>query len=633
MTSEKIRGYEFGPFRLMPAEKRLLRDGDPVQLTPKAFDLLVVLVQRAGHLVEKSELMNRVWPDSFVEEANLSVKMSELRRALGESSNENIYIETVPRRGYRFVAGVREFEDAGKVAESTTTSGNEGGLRTKGVWLAGVAALLIAAALLVGFNVGGSRNTLFGKPEPLPIRALAVLPLENLSGDPSQDYFADGMTEALITDLAKISDLRVMSRAAVMKYKGTRPVPAEIGRDLNVEGMITGSVIRAGDRVRIAVQLIDAPTGGNLWASTYERELRDVLSLQDEITRDVVGRIRTGLNQPAPARSESRASVNPEAFDHYLRGRFYLNRQNREDNESAIAALEKSVAADPAFAAAHAELAQAYVWKLFLFDPKDERRLAEKAFLSSEKALALDPDLAVAYLARGRLLWTPANHFPHEKAIKEYRRALSLDPNLDEARNQLALVYYHIGALDEAMRESQMAIATNPANNLAQLRIGQTLSAQGKHAEALAVFNGLPAEVNPALIGHQTVWALVNLGRLDEAGAMLERLIEKFPEDTGGVYTSIQAVLAASRGDDRLANQKIGEAIERGKGFGHFHHTAYHIACAYARLNRKAEAIKWLESAATDGFPCYPMFERDTNLDNLRNDEAFVDLLAKLKQQ
>jgi tetratricopeptide (TPR) repeat protein len=325
--------------------------------------------------------------------------------------------------------------------------------------------------------------------------------------------------------------------------------------------------------------------------------------------------------------------VNPEAYDHYLRGKFYLHRQTEEENEAAIAALESAVTVDPGFAAAHAELAQAYVWRLFLFDPKDERRLSEKAFLASEKALALDPDLAVAYLARGRLLWTPANHFPHDKAIQEYRRALSLDPNLDEARNQLALVYYHIGALDDAIRESRKAIATNPANNLAQLRIGQVLNAQGKYAEALEVLSGLPQEVNPALIGHQSAWALLTLGRTDEASAMVEELKGKFPEDTGGVLTSIQAMLAASKGDVTLAEQNIKIAIERGKGFGHFHHTAYHIACAYAHLNRRAEAIKWLEAAANDGFPCYPMFEQDPNLDTLRGDPDFLNLLHRLKQQ
>ena len=295
-------------------------------------------------------------------------------------------------------------------------------------------------------------------------------------------------------------------------------------------------------------------------------------------------------------------------------------------------ALERAVAIDPTFAAAYAELAQAYVWKLYLFAP-EERQWAEKAFVAAEKALALDPDLAVAHLARGRLLWTPANHFPHEKAIREYRRALELNPNLDEARNQLALVYCHIGAFDEALQESHKAVTTNPNNNLAQFRTGQTLNFQGKYEQALSVLRAIPREVNPALVGHQIAWALFNLGRREEASATLEQLLRDYPEDSGGLFTSVQAVLAASAGQERVAEDKIKSAVERGRGFGHFDHTAYHIACAYALMNKPEPAIKWLEAAAEDGFPCYPLFERDTNLDNLRQDARFVTFLAKLRQQ
>ena len=635
MTSRNSRIYEFGPFKLVPAEKQLLRDADLVSLTPKSFDLLVVLVENAGHLVEKSELMNRVWPDSFVEEANLSVKMSELRRALGEGANENQYIETVPRRGYRFVAEVSKRShgpDSEKPGDENFNV-DEGRPTLPWFWPVAVAGVLIVAGLFYFLNIGGLRKAASDPSEPVLIRSLAVLPLENLSGDASQDYFADGMTEALITGLAKVSDLRVMSRASVMPYKVDRPGLPEIGRRLGVDGILTGSVIRSGDRVRITVQLIEAATDRNIWANSYERDLRDVLSLQDEVTRGVVGRIREGLTSPAQARSGTPAPVNPEAYDHYLRGKFYLHTQTEVENEAAIAALENAVAVDPGFAAAHAELAQAYVWKLFLFDPGDERRLAEKAFLASEKALALDPDLAVAYLARGRLLWTPANHFPHDKAIQEYRRALSLDPNLDEARNQLALVYNHVGAFDEAMHELETAVASNPGNSLARFRIGETLLFQGKYEEALASLRGVPNQTNPALVGHQTVWALFNLGRKDEADATLKQFMADHPDVNSSLLDSIQALMAATDGRHADAEKHIDRATGRGKGFGHFHHTSYHIACAYAQMDRPVEAIKWLETTAATGFPCYPLFLHDKNLDRLRGDKAFQDFLSKMKQQ
>jgi TolB-like protein/DNA-binding winged helix-turn-helix (wHTH) protein/Flp pilus assembly protein TadD len=646
--------YEFGPFRLIPEERQLLRDNQPVPLTPKSFDLLVVLVENSGHLIEKAELMKRVWPDSFVEEANLSVNMSALRRSLGEGPNEHQYVETVPRRGYRFVADVKEQRNERMESASSELSeadiGNrpiadEARLTTSpfvsptshsGIysrrWLIVLVGLLLVSALLVGLNAGGLRERLLGKSDPVHIQSLAVLPLENLSGDTSQDYFADGMTESVITELAKIGALRVMSRPSVMQYKGTRKPMSELARELNVDAVLTGSVMRSGERVRITVQLAHAATGRNLWADSYERDLRDVLTLQREVTRDIVSEIRIKLTPQQQGQFGNARPVNPEAYDHYLRGRFYLNRQTKDDNEAAITALERAVATDPTFAAAYAELAQAYSWKLFLFTP-GEKQLAEKAFVAAEKAIALDPDLAVAHLARGRLLWTPANRFPHEKAIQEYRRAVTLNPSLDEARNQLALVYCHIGAFDEALRESREAVATNPTNNLAQFRIGQTLNLQGKYQQALSALQAIPQEANPQLVGHQIVWALINLGRKEEASATVEKFLKDYPEDNGGLFTGQQAVLAASAGQEDIAEEKIKSAVERGKGFGHFHHTAYYIACAYARMNKHDQAVKWLQVAAEDGFPCYRLFESDTNLDNIRQDARFLTFMAKLRQQ
>ena len=645
--------YEFGPFRLVPAEKQLLRDGRAVPLTPKSFDLLVTLVENAGHLVEKGELMSRVWPDSFVEEANLSVKMSELRRALGEGASENQYIETVPRRGYRFVAEVTErpasravSDDQGDVETRVTeeeiapdpdqTSSPAPlamGLLRRFWPVAAVAVIFVIAALLVATKVGDMRGRLSAPTDAAPIRSLAVLPLENLSGDAAQDYFADGMTEALISDLGKIEELRVISRPSVMQYKGSRRPPSEISRELNVEALLTGSVVRAGDRVRIFVHLIDIANGQNLWTHSYERDLRDVLALQDEVTRDIIARIRIKLQPPDQDKFRTAAPVVPEAYDHYLRGKFYLHRQTREDNEAAIAALENAVAADPTFAGAHAELAQAYVWKLFLFDPEQERKWSEKAFLASEKALALDPDLAVAYLARGRLLWTPTNHFPHDKAIQEYRKALARDPNLDEARNQLALVLNHIGAFEQALQELERAVATNPGNSLARFRIGETFLFQGRYEEALSSLRGVPNQANPALVGHQIVWALFNLGRTDEAASTLAQFVRDHPNENRALLTSIEAVMAASAGRKDEAKELIEAAKAKGQGFGHFHHTAYHIACAYARMGEPLEAIKWLETAAADGFPCYKLFIRDTNLDNLRSDPRFQAFLDAQKRQ
>lgn len=644
MSKRESHSFEFGAFRVIPAERQLLRGEEPVPLTPKTFDLLVLLVENSGHLMEKTELMKRLWADSFVDEANLSVNMSALRRALGEGANENHYIETVSRRGYRFVAPVQEFPAEASAASAGESLANDdrspdppsaGAAPTqsetpRGRWATLFAGVVVLAAL-VAMTAGGFRERFWAGSHAFEVDSIAVLPLASSSADPSRDYFEEGITEALINELAEVDALRVISRSAVMPYKNKRKTTAQIGRELNVDAVMTGSVSRARERVVIALQLVHVRTGRIVWEASYERDLRDVLRVVGEVRRGIVDKLK--LPQPPQgAREASIQRVNPEAYDHYLRGQFHLHRQNARDNEAAIAALERAVTIDSRFAAAHAELAQAYVWKLYLFSP-DEPQWAEKAFVAAEKALALDPDLAVAYLARGRILWTPANRFPHEKAIREYRRALALNPSLDEARNQLALVYSHVGAFDAALEEARKAELINPSNTLAQFRVAQTFNFQGRHEEALAALERLPQEVNPALIGHQMAWALFNLGRHAEAAAKLEQLLHDYPADTGGVFTSMQAVLAASSGDARLAEKKIAAAIDLGKGFGHFHHTAYHVASAYALMNKSDQAVKWLQVTADDGFPCYPLFERDPTLDTIRADARFVAFMASLKDQ
>jgi len=497
--------------------------------------------------------------------------------------------------------------------------------------------ILIFTALIGTLIIAGLASALFFRQSSTPapqieIKSLAVLPMSNLSGDPAQDYFADGMTDTLIAGLAQVGALRVISRTSVMQYKGSPKPLAEIARELNVDAIVEGSVQRFGERVQVNVQLIHATSDLHLWSETYNRDLRDVLTLQNEVARAVTQAIQIKPTPQEQMRLTQARPINPAAYDYFLRGRFYLNRQTKADNETAIEMFDRAIATDPTFAAAHAELAQACIWRLFLFTP-DEKQWEEKAFVAVEKALSLDSDSAEAHLARGRFLWTPSNHFPHDKAIQEYRRALGLNPSLDEARNQLALVYGHVGLLDEALQELEKGLAINPSNTLARFRVGETLLFQGKYEQALAALRNVPREVNPALVGHQIVWALFNLGRKEEASTTLEQFLRDYPEDNRGLYTSLQAVFSASAGQERVAEEKIKFAVERGKGFGHFHHTAYHIACAYAHMNKPAQAIKWLEVAAGDGFPCYPLFETDPNLNNLRQDARFVTLLAKLRQQ
>ncbi|HEX6729294.1 MAG TPA: protein kinase [Pyrinomonadaceae bacterium] len=496
-------------------------------------------------------------------------------------------------------------------------------------WILLLTTLVIGIALITAFATG-----LFRRSPPVeitPINSIAVLPMKNIS-EPAQEYFADGMTETLIAGLAKVSALRVISRTSAMQYKASNKTLEQIARELNVDAVVEGSVQRVGERVKINVRLIDIRSGQTLLSQDYDRDLRNILMLQSEVAQDVTQRIHVALTPQEQTRLAVANPINPEAYDYLLRGRFYLNRQTMADNQTAIEMFDRSVAIDPNFALAQAELAQACVWRFFLFTP-DEKQWEEKAFVAVQKALSLDKDLAEAHLARGRLLWTPSNHFPHDEAIQEYRRALELNPNLDEARNQLALVYGHVGLLDEALQELDKAVAVNPSNTLARYRIGETNLFQGNYEQALKVLQSVPKEANPSLVGHQIVWALFNLGKNDEAAATLEQFLKDYPEDNRGLFTSLQAVFAASAGQPDIAEAKIKRAIERGKGFGHFHHTAYHIACAYALMNNVEESMKWLEMTANDGMPCYPLFEHDKNLNNLRKDPRFNTFLARLKEQ
>jgi TolB-like protein/lipopolysaccharide biosynthesis regulator YciM len=405
------------------------------------------------------------------------------------------------------------------------------------------------------------------------IKSLAVLPLEDLSGGQAQDYFADGMTEALITDLARIGALRVISRTSVMRYKGERRPLPEIARELNVDAVIVGSVLRSGDRVRISAQLIHAASDQHLWAESYERDMRDILALQSEVARRIAQEIRIKLTPEQQARLANVRPVNPEAYDYYLRGKFHSGRTNKLDNETAIAMLEHAVAIDTTFAAAYAGLARAYATKAFSFSP-DEKQWEEKAFVAVEKALSLDPDLAEAHVARGDLLWTPSNRFPHERAIQEYQQALASNPNLDEAHAHLGYVYFHIGLLGKALDELQKALAVNPGNNNARMRIGIDLLYQGKYEPALAILDGIPIETNPSVWNFQTAWALFHLGRKEEAAARVEQYLRNNPKDEGGVVTSMKAILAAAAGNEGEAKEAIKSAVEIGKGFLHFHHTA-----------------------------------------------------------
>jgi eukaryotic-like serine/threonine-protein kinase len=336
---------------------------------------------------------------------------------------------------------------------------------------------------------------------------------------------------------------------------------------------------------------------------------------------------------PKKAPLSGAVSTNSAAYDAYLRGKVNVSSENPENNETAIKLFQQAIANDPNFAAAYAQLARAYSIKARLFAPGAEKnKLNEDAEVAVEKALAIDPNLAEGHFAQGLILWTPYKRFPHEQAIHAYQRAIELNPNFDEAHHQLGYVYLHIGLLDKGWQELQKALAINPGNTLARFRLGQIQMCRAKYEEAFQIFDTTPIEKNPG-VGAYKSNALFRLGRNEEASVLIEQLLKDYPKDEGGLVTSVKAMMLAKAGKQHEAEVAIQHAVEIGRGFIHFHHTSYNIASAFALMHQPAPALKWLQVTAEEGFPNYPLFEGDANLDNLRKDPGFVSFMEKLKQQ
>jgi len=324
---------------------------------------------------------------------------------------------------------------------------------------------------------------------------------------------------------------------------------------------------------------------------------------------------------------------NAQAYDLYLRANMLVNqRQNRENDSVAITLFERIVALDPSFAAAQAGLARAYALRVTEFAPGDTAAL-ERARVAAEKALRLDPNLAEAHQAQARLLWGPANHFFHERAIQEDRRALSLDPNMDRAHQHLGNIYLHIGMLDEAIAELQKTLAISPREDNALRRIAETRTYQGRYQDGLKILSQVDPDANPPYWHYQMALLLLHLGRRDSAFAVIRNCLRAHPDDRGGVVTSARAVWFALGGDAHRAEQDIRTAVQKGKGYIHFHHAGFHIALAYALLQRPDSAVQWLRQVAEGGFPCYPLFEREPFLDNVRTDPGFVAFMREQKVQ
>jgi TolB-like protein/DNA-binding winged helix-turn-helix (wHTH) protein len=352
--------YEFGPYRLDPEEKVLMRDGQALPIPPKDLDTLLVLIERAGHIVEKDELLEKVWPGVFIEENNLARRIFNLRQVLGEGPDGHQYIETVPKRGYRFIGILRERGEVADPAASTPTISGppQAVARTepkRTLWLWALAAVLVLAAGLLGQYFWLARRS------PPQRVMLAVLPFENLSGDANEDYFSDGLTEEMIAQLGQVqpSRLGVIARTSIVRYKHTKEPIAQIGQELGVGYVVEGSVRRGGGRVRITAQLIQAAQQTHVWAETYEQPLDDVLRIQREIAQKITNSLSIEL-LPGGTASDANPHLNLESYDKYLLGLHELGQGTKESVAKAIQYFQEAIEKDPKDARLYSALSQAY---------------------------------------------------------------------------------------------------------------------------------------------------------------------------------------------------------------------------------------------------------------------------------
>ena len=517
--------YEFGHFRMDPSRKLLLRDGEPVTLTSKAFEMLLLLVERGEQVVSKDELMKALWPDSFVEESNLTQHISILRKALGETPQDHRYILTFPSRGYRFaesvrvvtkdgvdlagenttlkpgeivgpetqelrgpsVAGQRKGESTRRESKPSSSGRGSASWRRRARWVGTAAvALTLAAGLAWWLYASHAGRQSTGSATTGRRKMLAVLPFQNLSNDPAQEYFSDGLTEETITDLGELNPekLGVIARTSAMAYKHTDKTIAEIGRELGADYILEGSVRREGGTARVSAQLIRVNDQTHLWAHNYEREVTGLLALQNELGTAIAQQVQIELEPKRGPRLTRKPAPNTESYENYLQGLFFLNKRTYDDENKSVEFFEQSTEKDPGFAPAYAGLANAYL-ALSIFSPE---RFFPKAASAATRALELDDDLAEAHAALGA---EKADfEFDWQGADRELRRAIELNPNSALAHFFLSSYYLNpLGNSEQAIAEMKKALELDPLSPIFNAYLGLDYFYARQYDQALFQYN------------------------------------------------------------------------------------------------------------------------------------------------
>jgi TolB-like protein/DNA-binding winged helix-turn-helix (wHTH) protein/Flp pilus assembly protein TadD len=630
----------FGTFEVSFQSGEIRRSGLRIRVQQQPMKLLEILLEHPGEVVTREELRSRVWPDeSFGDfDQALNIAIGKLRSALGDSAENPRFIETLPKRGYRFIADVSvvDADARPKRPESVARdlSVTDPGQKIQGIGLAvapqrrlwptrqiiGALALVIIIVSLSILSIWRFRSR---TPASTGIRSIAVLPLENLSGDSSQNYFADGMTDELITDLAQISALRVISRTSVMAYKGARKPLPQIARELNVDAVVEGTVLRSGDQVRITAQLIEAATDKHLWSQSYEGELQDTLALQNRVASAIADQIRINLTPQEQAALKNLKVVNPEAYESYLKGRYFWNKRTADGLKVALAYFKQTIEEDPRYAQAYSGLADTYAllgdWQYAVMTPKEAFPKAKAAAI---KALELDSSLGEAHNSLAFVL--DGFDWDFDSAGKEFQRAIELSPGYATAHHWYAWHLSLLGRYDDAIVEMRKAENLDPLSLIINADLAELLVLAHSYDESIRQSRKtIEMDPNFALAHNQLAQAYLQKHMYDEAVAELQKAVQLSGDSPTCIANLARAYIASGKRSEAV---KLLSDLKKRSNPGHSN--AAEIAMIYASLGDTDQAMTWLEKGYDERFN--PGVLLRPGFDPLRSDSRFQNLLHQI---
>jgi TolB-like protein/DNA-binding winged helix-turn-helix (wHTH) protein/lipoprotein NlpI len=645
-----------GVFEIDLKAFELRKHGLRLKLSEQPFQILAILLEKPGEIVTRDELRERLWPgDTFVDfDHGLNNAVMRLREVLGDSSDRPRFIETLPRRGYRFIAPTEEIHSAAPTLAATHHPPEPRDDSSTGVILSPVAAVsaptsgnfaahgtaksrltlprialmsgvVLAFAVLSGVAVHYVRGMESGKLNPAHSMSLVVLPLENLTGDKEQDYFADGMTDDLTANLAKIRSLRVISRSTAMAYKGTHKPLSEIARELRVDAVVEGTVLRAGNRVRITAELVQVSTDQHLWADTYESQIGDVLALQNRVSSAIVDEIRINLTPEDKERLAKNPSVSPEAYEDYLKGRYYWNKRSGDGFTKAIGYFEDATRTDPQYALAYAGLADCYgIIGATMYGTVPAEEAAPKAKAAAIRALEIDPSLAEAETslatAKFNYDWDWAG------AAEGFKRAIQMDPKYATAYQRYSLYSIAMGRFDDSFDQIKRARDLDPLSISINSSFGWRLYLARQYDRSIAQLRGT-LEMDP-----NYEWAHLILGQAYQqkgefnlALAELKKAVEL--SRNSPLMVSALAHAYAVHGNTAEAQKLLAQLMMQSRKQ---YVSPYYIAVVYLGLAKKDAAMDWLDKAFADRSNGLVFARVEPELDPLRSEPRFIALENKL---